>query len=465
MTYKYTTFFRGLTIASDYTLLNLALLISFMLESSAGFWEATSEHYRLHFLLINLFWYFCSSRVKLYENILTRDAAPTAIATITALLMFLAGPLVLSLGFPRFSLTIDFVIHAFILFSMSLLVWKVSFLFLRRSQRKFWVDTEKVAIIGAGPVGIDLYQYLKANPRLGYEVVGVFDDSASLGDTSGIKLLGGIEDCFSYALANGVTKVFCALPGHELEKAKVLMGQADKLMLRMRLVPDIKGLFDTSGMLELYGHMPVLSPRMEPLENKANEVVKRVFDVVFSSLVIALLLSWLVPLIALIIKLDSKGPVFFRQQRSGKGNKPFYCYKFRSMKVNNESDNRQASKGDDRITRVGAILRKTSLDELPQFLNVLMGDMSVVGPRPHMLKHTEDYSLQINNFMVRHFLTPGITGWAQVKGYRGETKETGAMAKRVEADLWYLENWSFFLDVKIIFLTVWQAIRGNENAF
>jgi putative colanic acid biosynthesis UDP-glucose lipid carrier transferase len=465
MTYKYTTFFRWITVASDYTLLNLALMISFMLESSNGFWEAASEHYRLHFLLINLFWYFCSTRAKLYDNILTRDAVPTVMASMLALMIFLAGPLVLTVSFPRFSLTTEFIIRVFILFSMSLLIFKVSFLFLRRSQRRFWLDMEKVVIVGAGPAGTELYKYLKSNSRLGYSVEGIFDDSTPSASQHNIPLLGGVEDCFAYAIANGVSKVFCALPGHEVEKAKLLMEQADKHMLRLRLVPDMKPFLDASVMLEFYGNMPVLSPRIEPLENKANEVVKRAFDVLFSSLVIIFLLSWLIPLIALIIKLDSKGPVFFRQLRSGKGNKAFYCYKFRSMKVNGESDSKQASKGDSRITRIGAILRKTSLDELPQFFNVLMGDMSVVGPRPHMLKHTQDYSLQINNFMVRHFLTPGITGWAQVNGYRGETKETDSMAKRVQADLWYLENWSFFLDVKIIFLTVWQAIRGNEKAF
>jgi exopolysaccharide biosynthesis polyprenyl glycosylphosphotransferase len=243
------------------------------------------------------------------------------------------------------------------------------------------------------------------------------------------------------------------------------MQEADKHMIRLRLVPDVKRAFDKNILLELYGHMPILTPRQEPLENKANEFVKRAFDIVFSSFVLVFLLSWLLPLLALIIKLDSKGPVFFKQLRSGRNNKPFYCLKFRSMYVNTDSDSKQASRGDSRITRIGAVLRKTNLDELPQFINVLFGDMSVVGPRPHMLKHTEDYSLLIDNYMVRHFLTPGITGWAQVNGYRGETKETSLMNERVKADIWYLENWSFFLDLKIVFLTVWQAIRGNENAY
>jgi lipopolysaccharide/colanic/teichoic acid biosynthesis glycosyltransferase len=163
--------------------------------------------------------------------------------------------------------------------------------------------------------------------------------------------------------------------------------------------------------------------------------------------------------------MDSKGPVFFKQLRTGKHNKPFYCLKFRSMRLNDDSDHKQATRGDSRITKVGAFMRKTNIDELPQFINVLRGEMSVVGPRPHMLKHTEDYSRVIDNFMVRHLVAPGITGWAQVIGYRGETKEREAMEKRVKTDIWYIKNWSFMLDLKIVLLTIKQTFKGNENAF
>lgn len=192
---------------------------------------------------------------------------------------------------------------------------------------------------------------------------------------------------------------------------------------------------------------------------------KRVFDVIFALLVVALLLSWLIPLVAFIIKLESRGPVFFKQLRTGKNNEPFYCFKFRSMHVNDEANHRQASRGDARITRVGAIIRKTNIDELPQFLNVLRGEMSIVGPRPHMLKHTEEYAQVVNNFMQRHTVTPGITGLAQVRGFRGETKEVIAMAKRVKVDIWYIKNWSLLLDLKIVVMTVLQALKGHDNAF
>lgn len=187
----------------------------------------------------------------------------------------------------------------------------------------------------------------------------------------------------------------------------------------------------------------------------------------FAFLVTTLLLSWLVPLIAILIKLDSRGPAFFRQLRTGKDYRPFYCLKFRSMTVNTEANEKQAAKDDRRVTRVGKILRRTSLDELPQFLNVLKGEMSVVGPRPHMLKHTDDYCFDrvVDNFPVRHLVIPGITGWAQVTGYRGETKDDADMAGRVKADLWYIRNSSLRLDIKIIFITLVQAFRGSENAY
>lgn len=193
--------------------------------------------------------------------------------------------------------------------------------------------------------------------------------------------------------------------------------------------------------------------------------MKRTFDYLFAAIVAILVLSWLIPIIALLIKLESRGPVFFKQLRTGKNGAPFYCLKFRSMRINADADSKQAHRGDSRITKVGAFLRKTSLDELPQFINVLKGEMSVVGPRPHMLRHTEDYSKVIDNFMDRHLILPGITGWAQVSGYRGETKETEAMAKRVSADIHYLENWSFWLDLKIVLMTVTQVFRSNKHVF
>lgn len=460
MAHKYSTFFKWVNVVADYFLLNILL---YVIMQQMVIW-IDGYDIRLIMLLFNLSWFFCSEIFGIYNNILTRDAISTLTANISTLALFAALGMVFNFIQPELFISTAFLFNFSILFAAALLSWKVGFLMLRRSRRKFWISPNKIAIVGATPAGVELYNFISANPQLGYEVQGIFDDSEPAAPTE-YNYLGKVEDMVKYAKENGIQEIYCALPNKKRSKIGQLRQLADKHLIRFRLIPYVKGAFDKDDLVELYTDKPLVVSRQEPLENKANEIKKRVFDILFSSLVIVFLLTWLIPLIALIIKLDSKGPVFFKQLRSGKNNKPFFCYKFRSMAPNEDSDRVQASKNDMRITRVGRILRKTSLDELPQFFNVLMGDMSVVGPRPHMLKHTEDYSELINNFMVRHFITPGITGWAQVNGYRGETKETESMLKRVQADIWYLEHWTLFLDLKIVFLTIWRVMQDDEKAF
>lgn len=192
---------------------------------------------------------------------------------------------------------------------------------------------------------------------------------------------------------------------------------------------------------------------------------KRTMDVIISVFVLTLVFSWLYPLLWILIKADSDGPVFFKQLRHGKDNVPFYCYKFRTMVVNNEADTKQATKNDPRVTKIGAFLRKTSLDELPQILNVIRGEMSIVGPRPHPLILNERFSKEINNLMCRHIVKPGITGLAQAKGYRGETSTFTQMNSRCKLDLFYVRNWSFWLDTKIIVWTLWELANNRENVY
>ena len=211
--------------------------------------------------------------------------------------------------------------------------------------------------------------------------------------------------------------------------------------------------------------LPIIRSHEDSLSNIENRLKKRIVDIIISGLVIVFILSWMVPLIGLLIKIQSPGPIFFKQPRSGRNNETFNCLKFRSMVVNSESNKAQASKDDKRITPIGRFLRKTNLDEFPQFINVFKGQMTIVGPRPHMLSHTEHYSKLIQHYMLRHFVKPGITGWAQVNGYRGETRESDLMAKRVEYDLEYISNWTVMLDFKIIFMTAWNMLRGEKNAY
>jgi exopolysaccharide biosynthesis polyprenyl glycosylphosphotransferase len=215
--------------------------------------------------------------------------------------------------------------------------------------------------------------------------------------------------------------------------------------------------------MESVGNLVLINPQENPLDDLGARIGKRIFDIVFSALAILLIFSWLFPIIALLIKISSKGPVFFIQERTGFDNRSFGCIKFRSMNVNKDADKKQATANDSRITKIGHFIRRTNIDELPQLFNVFVGQMSVVGPRPHMLAHTEQYSNLIEYYLTRHYVKPGITGWAQINGLRGETNELWKMEKRVEFDKEYIENWTFLWDIKIIWMTIFGK-KAFKNA-
>jgi putative colanic acid biosynthesis UDP-glucose lipid carrier transferase len=234
--------------------------------------------------------------------------------------------------------------------------------------------------------------------------------------------------------------------------------------ITLKFIPNNSQIFTKNLRKDYYELFPVLSLKTSPLYDNVVIFFKRAFDVLFSLLVIIFILSWLVPIISIIVKLESKGPAFFKQGRPGKDEKEFFCYKFRSMQINNNTES-EVSKNDPRVTKVGKFIRKTSLDELPQFWNVLKGDMSVVGPRPHLWSQNKAYSSKINKYMTRLNVKPGVTGLAQVKGYRGEIETDEDMINRIKYDVFYIENWSFFLDIKIIILTIFNVFKGQEKAY
>jgi len=236
-------------------------------------------------------------------------------------------------------------------------------------------------------------------------------------------------------------------------------------MIKVKLIGDSRSFQQKALELEQFDQIPVFNISTIPLDDIRNQITKRIFDLVFSSIVIVTVLSWMIFVIAIAIKLDSRGPVFFRQRRSGKGNKPFDCLKFRTMILNPEADTKQATADDPRITKLGAFLRKTSLDEFPQFLNVALGDMSIVGPRPHPIKLNEKFKPLVNKYMIRHYVKPGITGLAQVMGYRGETRHVHEMRNRIKLDRFYIENWSFYFDMKIVVQTAASVLTGNPKAY
>jgi putative colanic acid biosynthesis UDP-glucose lipid carrier transferase len=322
----------------------------------------------------------------------------------------------------------------------------------------------RFVIVGASQSGQELYHYLMANDSASYQFKGFFTDEALPTNLRSLRR-GAVTDLKNYCLSTSVDEIYYALPLDRHDLIEELSRFAEDHFLAFRIVPDYQGTVGKSVGVYFHDHLPILMVRQEPLGFRTNQVLKRAFDLVFSLLVIGGLFPIIMPLLALLIKLDSPGPVFFRQLRPGKRNKLFPCYKLRTMRADHRQTELQATKADPRVTRVGRYLRKYNLDELPQFFNVLLGHMSVVGPRPNMVSQLEEYSKRSRNYQLRHAVTPGITGYAQVNGYRGETRAPNAMEKRVEYDLQYVQNWSFGLDLQIIGKTVRNMVRGEENAY
>ncbi|MEL6257405.1 MAG: exopolysaccharide biosynthesis polyprenyl glycosylphosphotransferase, partial [Bacteroidota bacterium] len=264
-------------------------------------------------------------------------------------------------------------------------------------------------------------------------------------------------------------EIYCTLPISSQHIIEEISEFADNNYIQFKLANDFNLLNQKDITVYFYDQTPIITLRKDPLSSLANRVIKRIFDIIFSSLVLLFIFPPMLLIIGIAIKLSSPGPLFFLQERSGRQNRSFKCFKFRTMvhgadKANNKYV--QATKGDPRITRIGAFLRKTSLDEFPQFINVFLGHMSVVGPRPHPLPLNDIYAKKIQNYFFRYYITPGITGFAQIQGYRGETtSDPDLMKRRVELDSWYIQNWSLLLDIKIIIKTFASVFKGDENAY
>lgn len=274
-----------------------------------------------------------------------------------------------------------------------------------------------------------------------------------------------LDSCFSFIIENDIDEIYASVSELSNKQINKLIDFADNNLRELKFIPDNKDIYAKKLKYEYYDYIPILSLRDIALQDSINIFIKRTFDILFASFIIIFVLSWLTPLLAILIKLESNGPVFFKQSRNGFNYQEFDCYKFRSMTPNENANLNQATKGDQRITKMGKFIRKTSIDELPQFFNVLFGDMSVVGPRPHMVSHTNMYAQRIDKFMVRHFVKPGITGLAQVSGFRGEIETDKDIINRVKYDIFYIENWSILLDLKIIIQTLVNALKGEKKAY
>lgn len=345
---------------------------------------------------------------------------------------------------------------------VGLLIIRVAGAYALKEYRRRGYNYTRVVIVGSGANGERLAASLMNDSGFGYKILVFFDDIASV-SPSVKKDIYPISSLRKFVAENDVRQIFYTLSGQN-DILKEVIRIADDNCVEFYYVPQIPRTLARNFELHSVGHIPVLSIRHNPLKSTVNRIVKRTFDLVVSSLFLCIYPLIYIP-VAIGIKAGSPGPVYFKQERTGYLGRSFKCLKFRTMKVNATSDSCQATKNDPRKTRLGEFLRHSSIDELPQFINVWRGDMSIVGPRPHMLMHTEQYAELIDRYMLRHAVKPGITGWAQVNGYRGPTDELWKMERRVEYDVWYIENWSLLLDMKIMVRTVINAFRSDENAF
>ncbi|MFD2551540.1 exopolysaccharide biosynthesis polyprenyl glycosylphosphotransferase [Bizionia sediminis] len=336
--------------------------------------------------------------------------------------------------------------------------FKITFYYLLQKYRSvLGGNFRTTVIIGRNKQSADLEKFFNTRPEYGYKLKKTF----SLKDKNGSTL----EACFKFLKEEAIEELYCSVSELTNSEMSRVIDFADNNLIVLKFIPDNKDIYAKKLRYEYYDYIPVLSLRNIALDDPANLFVKRFFDIVFSACVILFILSWLTPIIAILIKLESKGPVFFKQTRNGFNYQEFNCYKFRSMMPNKDAHLYQATRDDQRITKIGRFIRKTSIDELPQFYNVFFGDMSVVGPRPHMVSHTNMYAKRIDKFMVRHFVKPGITGLAQISGFRGEVETDKDIIGRVKFDIFYIENWSLLLDLKIIIKTFLNAIKGEEKAY
>ena len=324
-----------------------------------------------------------------------------------------------------------------------------------------------VVFVGSTENNVTLYHELADDPSIGYWVCGYFDYLPNKRFPNECPFLGAPSDVIPYLEKHekDVRNLYCCLPSSQKHEILPIIKYCENHLVRFYSVPNVRNYLYHQVHFSLMGNVPCLSLHEEPLSWIENRLVKRAFDIVFSLLFLCTLFPPILLIVTIITKTTMPGPVFFRQKRNGLNGKEFYCLKFRSMKVNAEADQVQATRNDPRKTKWGDIMRRTNIDELPQFINVLLGDMSVVGPRPHMVKHTEEYSQLIDKYMVRHFIKPSITGWSQINGFRGETKELEQMEGRIRGDIWYIEHWSFWLDLYIIYKTVANALHGEKNAY
>lgn len=456
---------KGVIIVGDLCLMNILFVALYWI-----FDEGTLGSLFVHSLpqilvLLNLVYLICNYNhgVILYRRIVRPDHIVRRVARNVLLHALVFCTLFSLADFGHLSLR--FFVAFYVAFFICLASYRLLFRAVIKCYRRHGGNSRTIILIGSDENMHELYGEISIDPAYGFRVLGYFAPASSLVYPDNVPYLGDVDDALPWIRQHGVEMVFCGLSSSYGQQILPVINYCENHFIHFFSVPSIRNYLKRRMYMQLIGNTPVLTIRREPLADIQNRLIKRTFDILFSGLFLCTFFPIIYIIVGVAIKLSSPGPVFFKQKRTGINGREFWCYKFRSMRVNADADRLQATLHDPRKTRVGEFIRKTSIDELPQFINVFRGDMSVVGPRPHMLKHTEQYSRIIDKYMVRHLVKPGITGWAQVNGFRGETSELWQMEGRVKLDIWYLEHWTPALDLFIIYKTIKNAIHGEKEAY
>lgn len=456
-----------LRLLSDLLLINIAFLISAVFSQSM---EILITRYYLFFLLIglNVLWILLTNASGFYDDFHSRNfpfqfvnilKETTAQIIASILFIFLAKE--------------DLFTRNFIILYALLLIFFVSvrtiiFRKVLKSLRKKGKNIRNLLIIGVGEVAQKFREMINSNPDFGYKFIGFISESES--NISETDVVGTIDNLQQSVADLLIDEVVIALKNKSDSFLEDIIAICNRKAVKTHIIPDYFKFVSNRFQISMFGNFPIITVREEPLDEAHWRLFKRAFDMIFSFFVVVFILSWLYPIISVLTKLSSSGPVFFIQDRVGSRNENFKCYKFRTMKI---AENKSAVsfqpviENDPRVTKVGGFLRKSNLDELPQFINVLKGEMSVVGPRPHAVLYDKKYGKIVDAIRLRHNVKPGITGWAQIHGLRGDVPDERENMKRtkmrIEYDIWYIENWSMTLDIQIILITIWQMLRGKTK--
>ena len=448
---RYSKYIRPISIISD--LLVISLLAIFL-------FKGLNLNYSIYIGYLLISWGTIAFFIKFYD--IFRFTSPVEILTkivkqgiLFSLLIIAFFPFSKEVVFSENALS-RYIIFSFILITISK---SILFYYLKKYRIITGSNYRNIVIIGFTTESIRLKELFEERNDYGYRFLGYFSNKKNKAE-----ILGDLDYLKTFVIENKVDEIYCALDEMTNEQLADIVEFSDANEIEIKFIPGLKEIFSKKLKINYYEVFPVLSLQKTVLHDPVIKLVKRIFDIVFSLIILVFILSWFVPLLTLLIKLESKGPVFFKQGRPGLDEKEFFCYKFRSMKLN-ETTETEASKNDPRVTKIGRIIRKTSIDELPQFINVFFGDMSVVGPRPHLWSQNKSYGNKINKYMVRHYIKPGITGLAQVKGFRGEIESDEDMRCRIKLDVFYIDNWSLILDIKIIVQTVLNILKGEKKAY